>query len=205
MQLILGKRCGSLKAVFSKLIRILVVSFLISAMLIYFSGRRGTAVAWDGVPITPAPMVALDLYTQKGGIGIGNPGGEFSPEESVVLYVRMTRDGLPAENETVAFNIEGPAKSCLSTAITNSSGIASVTFKIPPLGAAADEVFGTWSVTAQTGLDWDTFGDALDFEVAPVMHAPEFPAWGFLALAFLLTATTTAALTRLKTGKRIIL
>jgi hypothetical protein len=190
-----------LKAVFSKFIRILVVSLLISGMLIYVSGRRGTAAAWDGVPITPAPTVALDLYTQKGGTGPGNPGGEFSPEESVILYVRMTRDGLPAENETIAFNIEGPANSSVSTAVTNSSGIASVTFKIPPSDAAANGPLGTWSVTAQTGLDWDTSGDFLNFEVAPVMHAPEFPAWGFLALAFLL-GTATAALTRSKTGKR---
>jgi hypothetical protein len=57
------------------------------------------------------------------------------------------------------------------------------------------------------GLDIDTVGDTMEFEVASssAVHAPEFPAWTFLALAFILATATTAALARSKTGKRVIL
>jgi len=42
-------------------------------------------------------------------MGPGIPGGEFAPGENVELYANMTSNGLPVENRTIAFEIEGPA------------------------------------------------------------------------------------------------
>jgi hypothetical protein len=191
-----GKRMRRpLKTIFPKFIRILIVSFLVFVMLSYVSGWGNTAEAWDGVPIIPGPTVALDLYTQKGGIGTDVSGGEFTPGENVVLYVNVASDGLPAENRSVLFEIEGPADYCYLTSVTNSSGVASVDFMVP-LSLAQDKVFGTWCVTAQTGLDMDTVGDNMNFEVVPIIHAPEFPTLNVLLLVFILTIATTIILKR---------
>lgn len=182
-----------------KLVRALVMSFLVSTLLPCLSGWLSTCprahAYWD-IPIKPVPFVCFDLYTQKGGIGPGISGGEYEPGESVILYVSMTSDGLPVQNTTIAFSIEGPTNCYFPTAVTNSSGIASATFKIPPLDAAKDKALGTWSVTAQTGLDMDTFGDSLNFEVVPIMDAPEFPAPTVALLAFILTASIAIVLKR---------
>jgi hypothetical protein len=191
-----GKRMRRpLKIMFPKFIRILIVSFLVSVMLSYASGWGNTAEAWDGVPIIPGQTVALDIYTQKGGIGTDVSGGEFIPGETVVLYVNVASDGFPAENRSVLFEIEGPADYCYLTSVTNSSGIASVDLMVP-LSLAQDKVFGTWHVTAQTGLDMDTVGDTLNFGVTPLMHAPEFPTQTILLLAFTLTTAASILLKR---------
>jgi hypothetical protein len=148
------------------------------------------------IPIKPYPIVSFDLYTQRGGTGPGIPGGEFEPGEEAILYVNMTSNGLPVENTTIAFNIEGPANSYLPTAVTNSSGIASITLMTLPLDLAQGNVLGTWCVTAQTGLDMDTVGDSLTFEVASIMHAPEFPVLAALFLAFVLATAMAIVLKR---------
>ena len=145
------------------------------------------------IPIKSYPIVFFDLYTQRGGMGPGIPGGEFAPEENVALYVNMTSNGLPVENRILFFEIEGPTNSCILTAVTNSSGIASATLMIP-LDLAQDKVLGTWYATAQTGLDIDTVGDNMNFEVVPIIHAPEFPTLTVLLVAFILTITTTIIL-----------
>lgn len=148
------------------------------------------------IPIKPYPIVSFDLYTQRGGTGPGIPGGEFEPGENVIFCVSMTSNGLPMENTTIAFNIESPANSFLPTAVTNSSGIASITFMIPPSDLAQGKILGTWSVTAQTGLDMDTVGDSLTFEIAPIMHAPESPVLTVLLMAFILTTAIAIVLGR---------
>lgn len=147
------------------------------------------------IPIKPYPIVFFDLYTQRGGMGPGISGGLFAPGENVELYVNMTSNGLPVENGILFFEIEGPANSSLLTTVTNSSGIASAIYMIP-LDLAQDKVLGTWCVTAQTGLDIDTVGDNMNFEVAPVIQAPEFPTLTVLLPAFILTITTTITLKR---------
>lgn len=179
-----------MKSGFTRLVRAVAASFLamtlFSCSLGWLNACPRVYATWD-VPPRPVPVVSFDLYTQKGGAGPSVPGGEFGPGEAVALYVKMTSDGLPVENETIAFEIVGPANSYLNisfirTAVTNASGIACQAFSVPPVSNAQETVLGTWSVTAQMGLDQETVGDTLDFEVVLVMltfptyaHAPNLP------------------------------
>ncbi|MGD0028423.1 MAG: hypothetical protein ABSC91_05735 [Candidatus Bathyarchaeia archaeon] len=176
------------------IIVLLIAAIVPSLYTRFFPALQLTAEASE-VPIKPYPIVFFDLYTQRGGMGPGIPGGEFAPGENVALYVNMTSNGLPVENRIILFEIEGPANSCILTTVTNSSGIASATFMIP-LDLAQDKVLGTWCVTAQTGLDMDTVGDTLNLEVLPIIHAPEFPTLTVLLLAFILTLAITIILKR---------
>lgn len=121
----------------------------------------------------------------------------------------MTSNDSPVANRTIAFAIEGPANfnlnvSIVPTAITNSSGIAFHTFHIQPINNAPDTVLGTWSVTAQTGLDQATFGDSLDFQVTldPLPVTPEFQMWTIPLLLFSLAATVTITQKRLSSTSR---
>lgn len=179
-----------MKSRFTRLVGAVAASFLaitlFSCSLGWLNACPRVYAAWD-VPPRPVPVVSFDLYTQKGGVGPSVPGGEFAPGEDVALYVKMTSDGLPVENRTIALEIVGPANSYLNvsfirTAVTNASGIAYQTFSIHPVNNAPETVLGTWSVTAQVGLDQETVGDTLDFEVVFVMlafltygRAPYFP------------------------------
>lgn len=181
------------------IVRYSIIVLLIAAIVPYLYTKFLPALQLiteaSEIPIKPYPIVFFDLYTQRGGMGPGIPGGLFAPGENVELYVNMTSNDLPVENRIIFFEIEGPSNSCLITTVTNSSGIASATYMIP-LDLAQDKVLGTWCVTAQTGLDIDTFGDTLNFEVAPIIQAPEFPTLTVLLLAFILTITTTITLKR---------
>jgi hypothetical protein len=146
-----------------------LVLTLFSCCLGWLNACPRVYATWD-VPPRPVPIVSFDLCTQKGGVGPGVLGGEFGPGETVAMYVKVTSDGLPVENVTIGFEITGPANSHLNvsfvrTAATNSSGIAYQTFSVPPVNNAQEAVLGTWSVMAQMGLDQETVGDTLDFEV----------------------------------------
>jgi hypothetical protein len=183
-----------------KILRVLVVSFLVSTMFSHVSGWPRASANWD-VPPSPAPIVVFDLYTQRGGVGSNMPGGQFEAGENVTLYVKMTSGDSPVEGNILFFEISGPTNSyqnisILLTVKTNSSGIALTTFMIPPLDFAQSRVLGTWCVTAQTGLDIDTVGDALNFEVVSMIHAPEFPIVIALLLACILTTATGIILKR---------
>lgn len=177
-----------------------IVILLTAAITPYVCDKSNLALQLKAnaseIPIKPYPTVSFDLYTQRGGTGPGIPGGEFEPGENLILYASITSNGLPMENTTIAFNIESPANSYLPTAVTNSSGIASITLMILPLDLEQGNVLGTWSVTAQTGLDIDTVGDSLTFEVTTVMHAPESPVLTALLTALILTTAVAIVLGR---------
>jgi hypothetical protein len=97
----------------TKIFRYSLFILLIAAIFPYFCSKSNQALQLKAdaseIPIKPCPLVFFDLYTQKGGMGPGIPGGEFAPGENVELYANMTSNGLPVENRTIAFEIEGPA------------------------------------------------------------------------------------------------
>lgn len=170
-------------SIIKALIACLLSIILFSCIFIRLNAGNAVYATWS-IPPKPTSIVYFDLYTRKGGIGLGAYGGEFVPNEEITLYVNMTSNGYPVCNRTILFEIEGPTNFFISTAVTNASGVASQTLIIEENG------IGKWSVTAQTGLDEDTYGDSLDFEVI-TDHLPEFPALSMISLIFILTAIVT--------------
>jgi hypothetical protein len=188
-----------LKARFAKLLWALVIALIISMMFSHVSVRSGARAAWD-IPPTRRPIVVFDLYTQRCGIGSSMPGGQFEAGENVTLYAKMTANNSPLEGRMIMFEITGPTNphqniSFLLNAVTDSSGIASQTLMIQPAGQSQATVLGTWTVTAQIGIDQETYGDSLDFQVAPDLSTmtPEFQTWTMPLILFILAAAVALA------------
>jgi len=191
----------------STVVKHLLVILMIVASALYLGGMFNLACqleasAWD-VPPKPRPPVYFDVYSQRGGEGSNAFAGTFKPDEEVLLIVGITEDDLPVGNQSVVFEVIGPLNpqhnlSSLVRAVTNSSGIGSATLKIPSASEqSAQTVVGTWIVQSQIGLDQDTVGDTMDFEV--VLTAPEFP---MSATALLVVVFATATIVAFKKRKQ---
>jgi hypothetical protein len=114
---------------------------------------------------------AIDLYTQKepyNGKGLSMPSDAFGPQETVVLYALVTYNELPLQDLLVAFYVQVPSNtSFCRSAMTNSSGIATINFTIPTPSANVNEseVFGEWHTLANVIIDSKYFQDSLAFRV----------------------------------------
>jgi len=114
----------------------------------------------------------VDVYTLKGGRGIGNEGGAFAPQEEVQFYA-FVFNGNSIVNETVLFEIHGPINqfenySLIMSAWTNESSIATISYRIPnyiPL----EIVFGMWHISAAIEINGVKTVDTMAFEVGWVV------------------------------------
>jgi len=83
---------------------------------------------------------AIDVYTQKGGYGPNTPGGTFTLNETVILYVEIRNElNHTLQGWPVALEVKGVDGGNLTTSLdnlytpsTNASGIATVINPIPP-------------------------------------------------------------------------
>ncbi|HYB68472.1 MAG TPA: hypothetical protein VEC97_02905 [Candidatus Acidoferrales bacterium] len=106
----------------------------------------------------------IDVFTQEGGVGPNASGGNFTLNETVVLYAEV-RDELnqPVPNQMVGFEIIEPngTNPVILARTTNSSGIANVTFPLPPDPA----YLGTFEVYVTTQYYGILLQDTLSFIV----------------------------------------
>lgn len=101
----------------------------------------------------------LDVFTQKGGEGPNTQGGNFALNESVTLYAEVRDDSNQTiPGQYVGFEIRGPkgTEIALFVQATNSSGIATETFGIPPY-------IGTFEIYASTRYNDNVLLDTLTF------------------------------------------
>jgi hypothetical protein len=113
---------------------------------------------------TPTPTKlepVLDVFTQKGGIGINVSGGNFEPFDNVSVLAYLTQGGIKVENCPVTFSIQEPNGTyILRTASTNDSGLAETDVSLLP---SEGHVIGTWQVFANATVDNEIVNDTLDF------------------------------------------
>ena len=113
----------------------------------------------------------IDLFTQKepySGKGPNMPSDAFGPQEIVILYAQITFNELPLQNFLVAFYVQPPSNtSFCRSAMTNSSGIATINFTIPTpsINDSESEVFGEWHTLADVLVDGEYLQDSLSFRV----------------------------------------
>jgi len=115
---------------------------------------------------TPTPtklVTVLDVFTQKGGLGIINvSGGNFEPFDNVSIYAYLTQGGIKLVNQTVAFIITAPDNTqMVKEASTNDLGIAETDLSLLP---SEGHIVGTWNVLASATVDNEAVNNTLDFQ-----------------------------------------
>ena len=111
---------------------------------------------------------SIDVYTQNGGKGINKPSGNFTLNMTlpplVILYAEVKNaSNMPAEG-LVSFEIIPPLNGSVpfvQVSMTNSSGIASSQFRIPPLNSS----LGKWLVYATVDVNGQSLADTVTFFV----------------------------------------
>ena len=112
----------------------------------------------------------VDLFTQRGGIGLNQSSDMFQSQELVILYALVTYNDNPIANKLVAFHADGPLnlfenETAGGSSGTNESGIAEFSFRIPwPVEMPETKVFGEWTVIATVDVADQRLVDTLTFK-----------------------------------------
>lgn len=116
---------------------------------------------FSGTPTPTKLETVLDVFTQKGGIGINVSGGSFEPFDNVSVLAYLTQGGIKLENRSVTFLIQKPdGTPTVWTGSTNDSGLAETDVSLLP---SEGHVIGTWHVLANATVDNEAVSDTLDF------------------------------------------
>lgn len=134
----------------------------------------GAIYFWECLyPDPPEAGRLLDLATQKSGEGPNLPDGQFAVGEMVKLVSNVTYNGEPVVGKLVSFVVEDPCGEIVTTvsAITDSNGIASTSFRISSIPCS----IGTWSVISVVDIANQAVWDTLSFNVL----GPTIPVGGY--------------------------
>jgi len=133
---------------------------------------------YGGLECTPFPA-------PYGGQGPHKPMDMVWPQKEVCLYVNVTYNFWPVQNKIIGFEVEGPFDLVCGqelvpkprygillkdTAITNESGVAKITFRMPWQCFNATEYFGIWKVTATVDIACTVINDTLMFHYDYLMN-----------------------------------
>lgn len=107
----------------------------------------------------------IDLFTNKGGAGDTFNITSFGPRELINAHALVTFDGVPVENQDVAFSLISPNGTITGVRAvrTNSTGYASADFRLPWPGPNPAAVFGTWVISATVDLFQRPINDTVRF------------------------------------------
>ncbi len=128
----------------------------------------GALIFWqNAVPDPPVSGRVLDLYTQKGGLGQGVPGGSFVTGELVTLTAAVTFNGEPVQQKLVSFEVHNPQNETivLRSGTTDSLGITSISFRIP----IDPSSYGQWTGIAVVDIGGEIAWDTITFNVSPLI------------------------------------
>lgn len=155
----------------------LVIALSVAMRVPHVRAWRNLCFGSNKVDAYPCSIegVFIDVYTQKGGRGLSMQGGVFGPQENVTLYAEVTNNTIQVPDREVMFEAYGPTNPYNNifinkTAITNASGIASTSFRIPWFVEHPEEiVFGIWNVSARVDFGEIVICDTLTFEVGYIV------------------------------------
>jgi len=129
---------------------------------VYARAEYNDTVILDTLIFKCEVLGMLDVYTQKGGSGLGQESGPFVLNETVYLYVK-TQDSLnqAIPDQPVMLEVKSPDGNTFlaQTVQTNASGIATLVFTIPENSSS----LGTWRVYVHAFYNTADLFDALIF------------------------------------------
>jgi hypothetical protein len=118
----------------------------------------------------------IDVYTQYpypyGGQGLNQPSDMFWPQKQVELYANVTYNYWPIQNKPVAFEVRDPHGTLVTvlTAVTNETGTAHTSYRIPWPCFEGEALFGIWNITASVDIACVIVNDTLRFHFDYLIH-----------------------------------
>jgi len=109
-------------------------------------------------------------YTQYTGLGPYMNADAYEPQDTVILYALVTYAEDPVQNKPVQFEVHAPNETLegfplYRTALTNASGIATISFAIPWPCVDPQRVLGKWFVYQSVEIVCEKVEDTEWFEV----------------------------------------
>jgi uncharacterized membrane protein len=123
------------------------------------------------IPVEAQAGRFIDVFTQKGGVGVNQSSDMFQPQELVTLYALVTFNDNPVASKLVSFKASGPLNALQNmtaggSSLTNEGGIAEFSFRIPwPSTDPEKKVFGEWNVISTVDIADVRVVDTLTFLV----------------------------------------
>jgi hypothetical protein len=118
----------------------------------------------------------IDIFTQYpypyGGQGLGEPSDMFWPQKEVIMYANVTYNDWPEQFKDVAFQFIDPHGLTWAVVygVTNSSGIATVSIRLPWPCAQYPNVIGNWTVIGTVDVACTIVNDTLKFKYDFLVH-----------------------------------
>ena len=126
-----------------------------------FTITTDSKITWNWIMTPPS----LDIWTNRGGRGWNSSSAAFGPQEQVTLTANLTSaGGAPVAQETIPFIIaDNGAQIASRTAVTNTAGIASVTYTLPWPSPNPTSAFGIMDITSTVDLAGTILNDSCAF------------------------------------------
>jgi hypothetical protein len=124
-----------------------------------------TAISQPSITVLgPSVDGAIDVFTDKGGAGLGVSSGAYGPQNLVQIFARVSHPTLSVDNIDVLFTIycNGTINS-LKTAKTNSTGYALASFQLPSYNVTSQGMFGNWTISASASVSQTVISDSVGF------------------------------------------
>lgn len=152
----------------------------------------GAVYFWKSMqPDSPLGGRLLDLYTQKGGKGQNEPGGEFVAGEMAYFISRVTYNDYPVQQKLVVFEVRSPLNETvvILVAATDQDGFAQISFRIPNIPSSN----GTWTGISVVDIAGETVWDTINFRVYLSLSASISPLSASILVGQSVTFTSTVS------------
>ena len=109
----------------------------------------------------------IDVFTQSGGEGLSAPDGFFGPEDDVYLFANVSYNGWPVVGVIVAFEVRTANDSIFTASgeMTNQTGAAVMSLRLPRAEVLIEPYYGYWKVTATAAIAEVLVNDTVQFKL----------------------------------------
>ena len=113
----------------------------------------------------PATGAAIDLATQRGGVGPNVTSDAFGPQELLVMNACVTYNNVAVVSEDVSFEVRDKFNNLVNVRVarTDANGIATASYRLPWPDVNPDSTFGTWTIFATVNVSEVTVNDSCAF------------------------------------------
>jgi hypothetical protein len=130
-----------------------------------------SSITWNWITLPSS----LDIQTNKGGYGWNASANAFGPQEEVTIVANLaSATGTPVSQRNITFSIYlNEAQIDSQSAITNTSGIATASYRLPWSNANAESTFGIVNITSTVEVAGAMFNDSCAFKYGYLLQTTD--------------------------------